>query len=228
MTEELTMRQLSSPRATRVIASLAAGLCLSQASPLGAQDVALPDVSLAELSTAVELPMPKLGETREFIGAVASVNCDHWEVVNLDLNGHMVSQCGQNKIYFKKDDSLNLHKVTAANDKTTLVFEPSYPGVEFPLQVGKKWRRQYTGYAAVEGLRWDGDIACEVADYTDVVVAAGTFKAYRIECHDDWAVGTMESSVNSTTWYAPDVPGIVKTINYEDPRWNSELKAYSR
>lgn len=199
-------------------------------SSLAAQDldISLPDVSLAESSTITEMPTPQVGEVREFDGAIAAVKCDRWEVIDTDLDGYLVSQCGVNKIFFKKADHLNLHKVTGANDEPTLVFEPSYPGIEFPLKVGNTWRRQYTGYSAIESLRWTGDLACEVADYADVAVAAGTFKAYRIECHDNWAAGQMASSVNTTTWYAPDVPGVVKTKNYEDPRWNSELKAYSR
>ncbi len=206
--------------------ALAAGVVFS--SLAAAQDVSLPDISLVEIETVSDIPTPQVGEIREFTGSVASVNCSRWEVIASDSADHLVSQCGSNKIYLKKADHLNLHKVTGVGGENTLVFEPSYPGIEFPLQVGKKWRRPYTGFAAIEGLRWEGDLGCEVADYTEVEVVAGKFKAYRIECHDNWTVGTTGSSVNSTTWYSPEIAGVVKTITYEDPRWNSELKAFSR
>ncbi|MSR14394.1 MAG: hypothetical protein EXR86_07490 [Gammaproteobacteria bacterium] len=205
-------------------------LCFGATSNGSAQelDISLPDVSLAETSTLTDRPSPKLGEVREFTGAVAGVNCSRWEVVALDSDGQTVSECGTNKLYFKQDDHLNLHKATGPKDANILVFEPSYPGIEFPLKVGNHWHRPYAGYLAIEGLRWEGDLNCEVAEFSEVTVVAGTFKAYRIECHDNWTVGQTGSSLNSTTWYAPEIGGVVKTITYEDSRWNSELKAFSR
>ncbi|MGH8597004.1 MAG: hypothetical protein ACREXT_10150 [Gammaproteobacteria bacterium] len=193
-----------------------------------AQEVLLPDISLVESSTVTEIPTPKVGEVREYVGAVASVNCGRWTVIEAGDEDSVIAECPPYKIHFKKSDHLNMHKITGAGDEPVLVFEPSYPGIEFPLSVGQNWHRQYHGYSAIEGLRWEGDLACEVADYAEVKVAAGTFKAYRIECNDNWAAGQMESRVSSTTWYAPAVNGVVKTVTYEDPRWNSELKAYSQ
>ena len=125
-------------------------------------------------------------------------------------------------------EQFNLYKITAAKDALTLEFTPAYPGIQFPLAVGKRWRKSYVGHSVLEDVTWDGDVTCEVADFAQVAVAAGVFKAFRIECRDHWKVGGAESSVTSTTWYAPEIEGVVKSVNYEDARWNTELKAYSR
>ncbi len=71
-------------------------------------------------------------------------------------------------------------------------------------------------------------MSCEVADFAKVNVAAGDFDAFRIECKDRWKVADAESSVTSTTWYAPELGAVVKSVNYEDPRWNTELKRVAR
>ena len=200
-------------------------MCLAT-SVASAQVVELPDISLADESTIAEQPIPKLGTVQEFVGPVATLHCSRWEVVAINQNGYLVSQCEQFKMFLKVDQSLNLHKVTAGKDDA-LIFEPGYPTIEFPLRVGKRWRKQYQAYSAIEGLRWEGDVKCEVADYGNIEVAAGKFKAFRIECHDNWKVGQAASSINTTHWYAPAAQGIVKTLSYEDPRWNAELKSYS-
>jgi hypothetical protein len=195
--------------------------------PLYAQNVDLPEVSLLDEAAVASVPEPRVGEVREFIGNVGTMPCTRWEVVESDREGFLMSQCEQYKIYLKRDASFNMQQITA-NDEVVLEFKPYYPVIEFPLQVGKSWRGEYAGHSVIEDAYWDGKVKCEVADFTDVEVAAGTFKAYRIECQDRWKAAGMESSINTTTWYAPDIAAIVKTITYEDPRWNSELKAYSR
>ncbi len=205
------------------------GLISALTLPSGAQelDLDLPDVSLVESAKVADVPAPRIGEVREFVSQVATLNCARWEIVESDLEGYLVSQCGEYKIYLKKDASYNMHKITA-NGKLAVEFKPFYPVIEFPLKVGKKWQAKYAGNSIVEDAMWDGNVKCEVADFTDVEVAAGVFKAYRIECQDRWKAAGMESSVNSTTWYVPDGTGVVKSITYEDPRWNTELKSFTR
>jgi hypothetical protein len=187
----------------------------------------LPDVSLVDTATVSAMPAPAVGEVREFVGAVASINCSRWEIVPSDDPDVLVSQCEHYRIHFRRSEHLNMFRITAG-DEPALTFDPAYPAIEFPLEVGRRWRRKYVGDSMIEGIQWRGDVSCEVADFADVDVAAGRFKAYRIECRDHWKVADVASSVTSTTWYAPEVAGVIKTRNYEDPRLDTELKAYSR
>jgi len=204
-----------------------AGALLMAQRAMSGVGVDLPAVSLFDSATVAEQPTPALGEVREFVGPVATINCSHWEIVESEDADALVSQCEHYRIYFKRSANLNIFKVTAANE-IAVEFKPYYPGIKFPLQVGKRWRQRYEGYSAIEQVSWSGDVECEVADYADVTIAAGTFRSFRLECKDRWKVGDAESSVNSTAWYSPEVQGVVKSITYEDPRWNTELKAYSR
>lgn len=194
-----------------------------------AEDFALdlPDVSLVDAATVSAMPEPRIGEVREFVGAVASIPCSRWEIVPSDDPDVLLSQCEHYRIHFRRSEHLNMFRITAG-EETAVSFDPAYPAIEFPLEVGRSWRRKYTGDSMIEGVQWRGDVSCEVADFTDVDVAAGRFKAYRIECRDRWKVADVESSVTSTTWYAPAVEGVIKTRNYEDSRWDTELKAYQR
>jgi hypothetical protein len=102
----------------------------------GAQAVDLPDISLAEESTIADQPTPKIGTKQEFVGPIATLHCSKWEVTAVHQEGFLVSQCENFKMFLKEDQSLNLHKVVAGKE-TALVFEPAYPVIEFPLQVGK-------------------------------------------------------------------------------------------
>lgn len=226
MRKILRLRQLTVARCARV------GWLVMMVTGAGVQanefDLDLPEVSLVEAATVAEMPSPAVGEVREFVGSVASIDCRRWEIIESDEEDALVSQCEHYKIYFKRSEHLNMQKITAAKGEVAIEFKPAYPGIEFPLEVGNHWRKPYVGHSAIEGVTWDGDVSCDVADFAEVKVAAGDFKAFRIECRDHWKIGDAESSVTSTTWYAPEIASVVKSLNYEDPRMNTELKAYSR
>ena len=193
-----------------------------------AGDLDLPDISLVAASTEAAAPSPAVGDVHEFVGAVATIPCSRWEVVASDDPAFIVSACDQYRMYFSAADHFNLHHVVMADGSEAVRFDPAYPAIEFPLAVGRQWRKAYKGHSTIEDIAWDGDVSCEVADFAPVEVAAGRFDAFRIECKDRWKVADAASSVTSTTWYSPEVGGVVKSINYEDSRWNTELKAWSR
>ncbi len=185
--------------------------------------IALPDVSPGAAATVAAQPVPQAGSYLVFDGRVGSVDCQRWTVGTVSVDGELLSTCGPFTSHLSVDGHFNLHKITAAGNAPVVVFEPWYPVVTFPLAVGKRWESAYTGYLAVEGLRWEGRIQCEVADFGRIDIAAGPIDAFRIECYDKQKIGLMETGATLTLWYAPAVPAIVKTIHYEDARWNSEL-----
>ena len=189
-------------------------------------DIDLPDISPSAAATVAAQPVPEAGSHLVFDGRVGSVDCQRWTVGAVNADGELLSTCGQFTSHLSVEGDFNLHKITAANDEPLVVFEPWYPVVMFPLEVGKRWERPYTGYLAAEGLRWEGRIRCEVADFGAIDLAAGPLDAFRIECYDKQKVGLMETGATLTLWYAPAVPAIVKTIHYEDARWNSTLVDY--
>ena len=207
---------------------LALSLLFSAVPAALANDLDLPDISLVAAATEASAPSPKVGDVHEFVGAVATIPCSRWEVVPSDDPAVVVSACEKYRMYFKADDHMNLHHVVMPDGSEAVRFEPAYPALEFPLAVGRQWQREYKGHSTIEDIAWDGDVSCEVADFAPVEVTAGRFDAFRIECKDRWKVADAASSVTSTTWYSPEVGGVVKSVNYEDSRWNTELKAWSR
>lgn len=203
-------------------------MLISSATAAGANDLDLPDISLVAAATEAAMPEPSPGDLHEFVGSVATIPCSSWEVLESTDADLVESACGDYRMYFKRSEQMNLHRVTTADGKELVRFDPAYPALQFPLAVGKHWRKPYAGHSLLEDIAWQGDVSCEVADFAKVNVAAGDFDAFRIECKDRWKVADAESSVTSTTWYAPELGAVVKSVNYEDPRWNTELKRVSR
>jgi len=195
-------------------------------SPDGVADIALPDVSLAAETASTVAPVPKLGSFRTFIGMVGAVDCQRWVVTSENDGGYLTSTCGDYTSFLAVDGSYNLHKVTGADGKPLVQFTPFLPAVQFPLAVRQNWTARYDGELTAEGLRWEGEVRCRVLEFTAVTVKAGTFDAFRIECYDKRRAAMLETAANTTYWYAPSVPAVVKTVSHEEPRWNNELADY--
>jgi len=91
--------------------------------------------------------------------------------------------------------------------KEANVFEPHEGTFSWPLYLGKSWTASYTAHDRQRGMSI-GPVKVEyrVAAYEDVVVPAGSWKAFRIESESG-------SSAFSTIWYAPEISLIVKKVN---------------
>lgn len=91
--------------------------------------------------------------------------------------------------------------------KEASAYSPHAGPFSWPLYVGKSWTASYTYHDSTRGMAV-GPVKEEyrVAAYEDVVVPAGTWKAFRIE---------SEAGGNSfsTIWYAPEIKLIVKRVN---------------
>jgi hypothetical protein len=82
--------------------------------------------------------------------------------------------------------------------------------LDFPLFFGKEWSNMLKA-APHKGVSREKDFLEEyvVAAYEDVKVAAGTFKAFRIE-YQNKETGRMVQTARATFWYSPEVKAIVK------------------
>jgi hypothetical protein len=91
--------------------------------------------------------------------------------------------------------------------KEANAFQPHEGMFSWPLYLGKSWTASYTAHDRQRGMSV-GPIKVEyrVAAYEDVVVPAGSWKAFRIESESG-------SSAFSTIWYAPEISLIVKKVN---------------
>ena len=94
--------------------------------------------------------------------------------------------------------------VIAADGKQLASWEPRW-GFDFPLFVGKTWRRsyQYTLTATNKTIAYE--VTCRVDSYGNTSVPAGTFKAFKISC-----LNTI--STEETFWFSPEL-GINVKVN---------------
>jgi|ERR1700674_1743078 hypothetical protein len=95
---------------------------------------------------------------------------------------------------------------------TVTYYNPSYPAYEFPLEVGRNWKRKYA-ITQQGGKPVNAQVYGRVAGWEHITVPAGEFDALRIERAsylDDeefWRWGTR---AYQTDWYAPAVGRFVR------------------
>ena len=84
--------------------------------------------------------------------------------------------------------------------------------LDFPLLIGKKWShlirvlpKKGRGMAIEKNFRED----LSVSAYEDVKVAAGTFKAFKIE-YQNMDMGSTLQSARGAYWYSPEIKAVVK------------------
>jgi hypothetical protein len=104
---------------------------------------------------------------------------------------------------------------------TTLKFRPCDEGVQFPLTVGKTWTVVY-GASTGGGNYIQQTGTGTVVGIEDVTVAAGTFKAYRIDSRHG-------PSLRTSVWYVPEPVGFFVKVESTSPEAsNWELVSYHR
>jgi hypothetical protein len=181
------------------------------------------DVPSAGGSPSFERPVLHVGDAYEFATHFALVPCQRWKIAKLDDGGRVLSTCGAFLSYLSAANDYNPLEVRDDQGEIYASFKPYYPQLKFPLDVGARWSGTYAGYTKSDG-DWDGELSCEVTEWSRVRVAAGRFEAYRIACVDRVHLGPISRTMNITAWYAPAVRAIVKSDNADDPRWDMELR----
>ena len=90
------------------------------------------------------------------------------------------------------------------DDKPIMSWDPPIM-FDFPLEVGKTWTKNYrvTLHATKQTIPFD--YSGKVEAYEDVIVPAGTFKAFKISTSD-----TLGNE--NVIWYSPDLGVWVKSL----------------
>lgn len=91
----------------------------------------------------------------------------------------------------------------APDGRQVLSWDPPV-GFNYPLEVGKSWTSsfKFTNHATNQSLNLVPNAVVEA--YEDVVVPAGTFKAFRVR------ITNSNIGLHETFWYSPDARMLVK------------------
>ena len=99
---------------------------------------------------------------------------------------------------------------------------------DYPLAVGQQWSKPIKMTIQAGGRVLTFDWKCTVAGHGDVTVAAGTIKAFHVDCQN--TIGTHEAF-----WYSPAIGNFVKMSVRRDGSspfgvgtQETELSAYSK
>ncbi len=103
------------------------------------------------------------------------------------------------------------------------------PFRSWPLQVGKKWKYE-SEWENNEGTKGKTSQDAEVVAFEEVTVAAGTFRAYRIEYKGIVTNSRgFKGEMTDIWWYAPDLKTYVKHVNDDGyGLYTNELIGYSK
>ena len=173
-----------------------------------------------------ERPTYPIGDSFDYTGKFNTVDCQHWEISELDADGALQTRCGNNIAYFSKDGGA-LMRIIKTDGTPLVTFTPASPAMPFPLHLGSTWGGKFRLDAKTQPVTPNLEENCEVTAWESVTVAAGTLDAFRYECVTHWSVWPLSGDVTVTSWYAPAAKSVVKVINTSDSDWNIELAHFN-
>lgn len=179
--------------------------------------------TLAQTAPArVDGPTVKVGDTWMFNKLNRNGELDYVSVTSvtrIDAEGIMLTSSDLAKTYsatVKRTRGFNLLRIDAPDFAQT--FSPDYPNFDFPLQVGKTWKRtaEFT-HSKRPGKIVRAELEGRVVGWESVTVPAGTFLALKIQLGGWYRVKASEISgrMDDTLWYAPEVRNAVR-YEYKD------------
>jgi hypothetical protein len=118
---------------------------------------------------------------------------------------------GRQKLGYDKN-TFNLNFIIEADGRRTTFTGARGKVLDFPLFIGKKWSHLISviprkGKVATSEVNFKEDHL--VSAYEDVKVAAGTFKAFKIE-YQNMDMARSLQTARGAYWYSPEVKTIVK------------------
>jgi len=188
--------------AVAVLVLSGTSVCLAQA-PERAER---PDVRIGEAAVYRDLTV-RTGEKRDTTFVVIAVDADK---IVTEMSG---STSGTRT--FTRD--YNLAEIRTG-ELVTFTAKPSWPFLQFPLEVGRKWDIPFEVSSKVRGQpadrqakwRWRARVVAAEA----VTVPAGTFQAFKIEYDGSFATRQGNQSWTGThketAWFAPENNRIVR------------------
>ncbi len=75
----------------------------------------------------------------------------------LEKERYTLTQCGDNLAYIDPETA-TVARIVSKSGSKLLEFKPRSPTLALPLQIGKKWQRDYEGYRAANGTHWKNPI----------------------------------------------------------------------
>lgn len=117
----------------------------------------------------------------------------------LKLESATADQLTKTELITAGDDGVLCFRRTMP-DGTTVSFDPPQPVIKPPLQAGAKWT--FDDKIAGSNVRQEFTVVAE----EEVVVPAGTFRAFRLHCEQPWPI-----SVTVTRWFVRGT-GFVKDV----------------
>lgn len=116
-------------------------------------------------------------------------------------------------------DKRTLGTVTYINPEgKKMALPPNIYYFDFPLYVGKKWRKMVSGIPQRGSTEINYLNEFQVTSFEDITVPAGTFKAFKIELKQTNYGGTFASG-KVYFWYSPEVKFVTKLIYEGTSYW---------
>jgi hypothetical protein len=154
------------------------------------------------------LPPGATWEVRTTDQTSGSISEEQRTTTSMEYKGRKVLGTTSGGLVYLSDPATRNGLAVMRDGKEDRTWSPDSGEFSWPLWVGKEWQPRYSGVDVVNHKSWSVvEPRMRVEAYEDVIVPAGTFKAFRIQT----SPGIMYAN-SSTDWYAPEVKMIVKKI----------------
>ena len=182
-------------------------------------------IGLAQAPQRAERPVVKVGDSpvyRDLTVRTGEKRDTTFAVIMMDADRIVTETSGATSGTRTFTRDFNLVEIKTG-DLVTFVAKPSWPFLQFPLEVGRRWDTPFEVDAKVRGQPVDRHAKWQwkarVVAVEPVTVPAGTFQAFRIEYDGSFATRQGNQSWTGThketAWYAPEVGRFAKR-DYEE------------
>lgn len=165
-----------------------------------------------QAQVAREPPAPQPGDRYAFETTYLGVPCADWRITSVDPRGEIEASCEGWRSYISATQDLNPTRVLKPDGSARWSYEPLFPLLDFPLQVGKAWKGKYEGFDGTFGVSWSSQITCSVEAYE-----SGEHPQFRIRCDDAFnALLLIGGTATSLFWYSPELGRVTRQVHQLD------------
>ena len=171
-----------------------------------------------------EAPSFKVGDEWHWVGGAYPT---YVRVIALQGEGSVVESnldlwCREGCRYVRDKNGI---AVSGTNKKGEPAYVTGLRTLDFPLKIGKEWTQDIDLRLVSDGTIRPFSNRWKIEAFEEVVVKAGTFKAFRMSWYQENR-GSYRWNGNATLWWSPEIKAFVKRVVHTTG-WGSDWELAS-
>lgn len=159
--------------------------------------------------TAAKPPPPQVGDRYVYEARFVNAPCSDWVITSVSRAGEIEANCEGWRAYGSTRYDNNPVRVLRPDGNRLWQYDPYFPTLDFPLQVGKRWSNRYEGFNGELGASWTSQVECLVEAYEE-----GEHPQFRIRCDDTFrTLLVVGGTYTSIFWYSPELGRLTRQVH---------------